>query len=125
MRNSRKDYYAASSRGPRDAMIQTWTRFHKQWFGNGDIVPVTVESLEKVSCLFKLGPYKSFKNYLSRIKEVHTESGYPWTQRLHNVARRCMRSVLRGVGGPTRSEAFDLDRVVSHLLANDVASGDD
>lgn len=62
MRNFRKDYYAASSRRPRDAMIQTWTRFHKQWFGNEDIVPVTVESLEKASCLFKLGAYKSFKN---------------------------------------------------------------
>eukprot|EP00435_Cladocopium_sp_Y103_P074311 s30_g48.t1 len=58
-------------------------------------------------------------------KEVHTEAGFPWTPRLHNAARRCTRSVLRGVGGPTRSEAFDLDAVVSHLMTNDVQGGDD
>ena len=50
---------------------------------------------------------------LSRVKEVHTESGYPWTQQLHNAARICTRSVLRGVGGPTRSEVFDLDSRVT------------
>ena len=117
----RKDFYAASSRRPRDAMVQTWTKFHRQWFGNDSIVPLTVESLEKVSCLFKLGSYKSYKNYLSRIKEIHTECGHEWTLQLHNAARRCTRSVLRGLGGPVRSEAFDLDGVVKHLLLNDVA----
>eukprot|EP00435_Cladocopium_sp_Y103_P022901 s3998_g5.t1 len=83
MSNFRNDFYAASSRKPRDAMIQTWTRFHRQWFGNEDIVPLTVESLEKVSCLFKMGSYRSYKNYLSRIKELHTESGHSWTLELH------------------------------------------
>lgn len=39
-----------------------------------------------------------------------------WTQSLQNVSRRCTRSVLRGLGGPTRSEAFDLEAVVKYLL---------
>lgn len=124
MRNLRKDYYAASSRRPRDAMIQTWTRFHKQWFGNEDIVPPWSRWKRRhASSSWELT--NPSRTSLSRVKEVHTESGYPWTQQLHNAARRCTRSVLRGVGGPTRSEVFDLDRVVSHHLANDVASSDD
>ena len=95
------DFYAASSRRPRDAMVQTWTKFHRQWFGHDDIVALTVELLEKVSCLFRLGSYKSYKNDLSRIKEIHTECEYEWTGQLHNAARRCARSVLRGLGGPS------------------------
>ena len=125
MASFRRDYYAASSRKPRDAMVQTWTRFHRQWFENDEIIPLTVDSLEKVSCLFKLGSYKSYKNYLSRVKELHSEAGYPWTPILQNAARRCTRSVLRGIGGPTRSEAFDLDKVTEYLLSNDVKTDGD
>ena len=118
MANFRKDYYAASSRKPRDAMFQTWLKFHRQWFNNDEVVPLTVDSLEKVSCLFKLGAYKSFKNYLARIKEVHCEAGFLWTPILQNSARRCTRSVLRGLGGPVRSEAFDVNTVVEFLKHN-------
>ena len=118
MDSLRKDFFAASSRKPRDALLQTWCRFHKQWFGNDEIVPLTKESIEKVSCLFKLGGYKSYKNYLSRAKELHCEHGHAWTQSLQNIARRCTRSVLRGLGGPSRSEAFDLCTVVEFLKHN-------
>ena len=116
----RSDFYAASSRRPRDAMLQTWAKFHRRWYANDDIVPLTVESLERVSCLFKLGGYKSYKNYLSRIKEHHQECGFVWTIALQNAARRCTRSVLRGLGGPARSEAFELDKVIKHLLLNNI-----
>ena len=115
MANLRRDYFAASSHKPRDALLQTWCKFHRLWYGNDEVVPLTVESLERVSCLFKIGACKSFKNYLSRIKELHTEWGYPWTMPLANAAKRCTRSVLRGLGGPVRSEAFDLEQVVNWL----------
>ena len=125
MSQFRGDFYAASSRKPRDAMLQTWARFHRRWYANNDIVPLTVESMEKVSCLFKLGAYKSYKNYLSRIKELHQESGYVWTHALQSSARRCTRSVLRGLGGPVRSEAFDLDRVVAFLKHSNIDIAED
>ena len=80
------------------------------------------DSLEKVSCLFKKGAYKSYKNYLSRIKEIHCEAGYAWTPQLHATARRCTRSVLRGLGGPARSESFNLMDVVEFLKHNYVES---
>ena len=125
MSQFRGDFYAASSRKPRDAMLQTWARFHRRWYANNDIVSLTVESMEKVSCLFKLGAYKSYKNYLSRIKELHQESGYVWTHALQSSARRCTRSVLRGLGGPVRSEAFDLDRVVAFLKHSNIDIAED
>ena len=43
------------------------------------------------------------------------DSGFLWTQSL----------VLRGLGGPTRSEAFDLEMVVNHLLVHDVEVAQD
>ena len=117
MADFRKDIYTATSRRPRDALLMTWTKFHRKWYGDqSDPVPITEASLERVACLFKIGGYKSFKNYLSRIKEHHVDSGFVWTQSLQNMARRCTRSVLRGLGGPTRSEAFDLESVVNYLL---------
>lgn len=125
MSQFRGDFYAALSRKPRDAMLQTWARFHRRWYANDDIVPLTVESMEKVSCLFKLGAYKSYKNYLSRIKELHQESGYVWSHALQSSARRCTRSVLRGLGGPVRSEAFDLDRVVAFLKHSNIDIAED
>ena len=103
-----------------DSLSQTvvWKRWHGSF-------PLSINSLEKASCLLELGSYKSFKNYLFRIKEIHTEAGYMWTQALQNAAPRCTRSVLRGLGGPSKSEAFDLDGVVRHLLCNDIAVTED
>lgn len=79
----------ASSQGPRDALVATWTKFHRYWFGeHSDPIPVTEESLEKVSCSFKLGGYESFKNYICRIKECHEEAGFLWDASLRYLARR-------------------------------------
>lgn len=126
MANLRRDYYAASSQRPRDALLTTWTKFHHKWYGeNSDVLPLTELSLERVSCLFKLGGYKSFKNYLSRIKECHVEAGFEWTNNLNLTARRCTRSVLRGLGGPARSEAFRLEDVLDYLKLNDESSNAD
>ena len=84
----------------------------------GDQVPVwplSEQSLVRVSALFKLGGYKSFKNYLSRAKDHHISLGFEWSDKLDAVARKCSRSVLRGLAGSTRSMDFDLVRISSHL----------
>ena len=110
------DYFAASTRHTRDAQLQTWLRFHNRWFGDTvPPVPLTENVLVAVSCLFKAGGYKSYRNYLGRAKDFHITPGFPWTDALQRVASRCTRSVLRGLGGPTRSEPFDFLDVVKHL----------
>ncbi|CAL1125718.1 unnamed protein product [Cladocopium goreaui] len=57
---------------------------------------------------FKAGGYRSFRNYISRIKDSHVMAGFPWTDLLQRNSQKCMRSVLRGLASPTRSEPFDL-----------------
>lgn len=112
------DMYASSSRAPRDALLRTWSKFHRQWYGpEVDVLPITEDKLLKVSSLFKKGGYKSVKNYLSRIKEHHITSGYVWGDRLDIFSKKCARSVLRGLGGSQRSEPFDL-LAVSEVLGD-------
>ena len=107
-----RDMYARTSCGPREALLATWERFHTLWFGNQvAVLPLTEEKLLKVTALFKAGGYKSYKNYLSRVKDAHVMAGNPWTDLLQRVAQKCSRSALRGLAGPTRSEPFELTRV--------------
>eukprot|EP00435_Cladocopium_sp_Y103_P056907 s446_g19.t1 len=110
------DMYASSSRAPRDALLNTWNRFHLKWFGESvEVLPTTEDKLFKVSSLFKRGGYKSVKNYLSRIKEHHITSGYDWPERLDVISKKCARSVLRGLGGAQRLEPFDLMSLLERL----------
>ena len=125
------DMYAITSRKPRDALLQTWLRFHKAWFGPSrdqelhGAFPLTEEKLVRVSALFKAGGYKSYKNYLSRAKDMHLELGFVWTGALHRLGQRCTRSVLRGLPGRGRSEAFDFSAVCCALRGLDTALSQD
>ena len=70
------DMYASSSRAPRDALLRTWPKFHRQWYGpEVDVLPITEDKLLKVSSIFKKGGYKSVKNYLSQIISLRDMSG--------------------------------------------------
>ena len=89
------DMFASSSRAPRDAPLNTWTSFHEKWFNNSGIIPLTPEKILGVSSLFKLGRYKSFKNYMSRIKDHHISAGHSWSDKLYLVSRKCTRSTDR------------------------------
>ena len=113
------DMYATTSRAPRDALLKTWYKFHESWFGSSDdVLPITEDKILKVSTYFKKGGYKSVKNYFSRIKDHHVMAGYHWDERLELIAKKCTRSVLRGLGGAQRSEAFDFEKVVAHLASH-------
>lgn len=46
-------------------------------------------------------------------------SGFDWSDRLDVVAKKCSRSVLRGLAGPVRSESFDLVAVTRTLRMGD------
>ena len=106
-----RDMYAKTSSGPREALLATWEKFHCLWYGEDlPVIPLTEEKLVHVTSLFKAGGYKSYKNYLSRIKDAHVMAGYPWTDILQRVAQKCSRSALRGLAGPIRSDAFELLR---------------
>ena len=108
-----QDVYAASSRAPRDALLNTWAKFHEKWFGsNVELLPLTEDKILKISSLFKKGGYKSVKNYFSRVKDRHITNGHEWSEKLDLVMKKCARSVLRGLGGAHRSDQFNFMEVV-------------
>ena len=110
------DFYASSRRAPRNSQIKTWEKYHELWYGDRDSAwPLTEQKLIRASALFKLGGYKSFKNYMSRAKDNHVSLGHAWTDKLDSVARKCSRSVLRGLAGSSRSMDFDLSKVAYHF----------
>ena len=112
-----EDVYATASRKPRDALLKTWVKLRVSWFGEDGEPPFPLDEVKlvRVSALFKIGGYRSFKNYLSRAKDRHLQLGYTWNEALSRVAQKCSRSVLRGLGGMSRSEAFDIRAVVEAL----------
>ena len=112
-----KDMHAKTSAGPREALLATWERFHGLWYGDSvPSLPLAEDKLIHVTALFKAGGYKSYKYYLSRIKDAHAMLGYPWTDLLQRVAQKCSRSALRGLAGPSRSEPFDLLRTYESTM---------
>ena len=57
--------------------VEVWRKFHCWWFGSDiPVLPLAVEKIKAISSLFKVGGYKSYRNYLSRIKEEHLRAGY-------------------------------------------------
>ena len=119
------DMYASTSKKPRDALLNTWVKLHTAWFGETGEPPFPLDEAKivRVSALFKNGGYKSYKNYLSRAKDRRLQLGYQWSENLNRKAQKCTRSVIRGLAGATRSEAFDLIAVhqaldgIPHSLA--------
>ena len=109
-----RDFHSATSKAPRDSRLKTWEIFHEQVMGDAPLVPVTRESLLKVSALFKAGRYRSFPNYLCIIKELHIKSDFIRSQLLERYAKDCERSVARGLSGMrARSEAFEFDKAMA------------
>ena len=111
-----EDFYAITTRAPREARLVTWQKFHVWWFGEDiPVLPLTVSKICRISALFKAGSYKSYKNYISTIKDQHIAEGYPWDDQLWRITQKCTKSVLRGLPGPSRSEPFDILDVVKFL----------
>ena len=55
LRDLERDMYARTSAGPREALLATWERFHKLWYGEEvPVLPLTEEKLLRVTSLFKL-----------------------------------------------------------------------
>ncbi|CAE8719354.1 unnamed protein product [Polarella glacialis] len=105
-----KETCAASSFAARNILLGTWLEFHRSFYGaqGPEPLPLTVESLRDVSAVFKSGNYRSYPNYLSRIKAEHIERGFDWTQQLDVAARKYKRSVMRGLGPARQSSEFNL-----------------
>ena len=94
----------------RRACWNSWSRFHKSWFG--DVVPVlplTTHKIMAVASMFRAGGYRSFDNYLSAARQAHIEDGGEFNDMLKLSAKRASRAVNRGIGPPKQSDTFDFE----------------
>ena len=71
------DFAARSNVRPRETQQTTWEYFHTKWFGpEVPVLPLTVEKIQGVAAQFKRGRYRSFSNYMQRMKDEHEEQGH-------------------------------------------------
>ena len=111
-----KDMFSATSAGPRRAVMATYYKLHRA--ANGDSVPVlplTASAVKKTAALFKAGGYKSYRNYISRVREDHIAAGYDISAQVDQMIRLCKKSVVRGLAGAVRSEPFSFEAVCTVL----------
>ena len=59
----------------------------------------------------KLGGFRSFQNYVSRIKDLHVRAGFTWSPQHAMEASQGLRSVTRGQGPARQSAPLDVDQV--------------
>jgi len=106
-----RDKSASSASSSRDSNLATWIQFHHDWFKDEEWLPLTPHKLACVASMFKQGGYRSYSNYLSRVKEEHVVHGGAWYDALDLEARKSVKSVLRGIGPPRQSADFNFAAV--------------
>ncbi|CAE8680307.1 unnamed protein product [Polarella glacialis] len=108
-----QDVTAASALSSRCSLLKTWSQFHFKFYGEFvPVFPITVDKLRDVAAIFKAGDYRSFPNYVSRIKEEHIRLNFDWTQQLDLFAMKYKKSVLRGMGPSRQSADLTLTRLI-------------
>ena len=97
--------HAASAQAPRDSLLCTWCKILREWHGEDtQVVPVQPEDIIIiVGAVMKKKGYRSFPNYVSRVKELHIRAGFDWSQRHALEVTEISRSVTRGAGPPRQS----------------------
>lgn len=105
MENYQREKYAASSASSRESHLRTWTAMLHAWHGAPvNPIPVEPEDIGVVGCLMKECEYRSFAQYVSRLRELHIRMGFTWTPQHALEAQAGIRSVTRGQG-PARQSA--------------------
>lgn len=114
--NLENDFHAASTKASRSSCLNTWLQFHHAWFQHEDPFPLTKDKIIAIAALFKKGKYKSFPNYLSRVKEEHVKAGFAWDDILDRISRDASRSVVRGLAPKQRSDSLDFIKAMGRCM---------
>lgn len=106
------DKFAASTEASRASHLETWIRFLHAWHGAPvNVVPVEVADIAAVGALMKEGGYRSFTQYITRVRDLHIKHGFEWTAQHVLEANQGIRSVTRGQGPPRQSAPLPVDEV--------------
>ena len=104
--------HVASAQAPRDSLLGTWCKILREWHGEDiQVVPVQPEDIIVVGAVMKKKGYRSFPNYVSRVKELHIRAGFDWSQRHALETTQISRSVIRGPGRRGNRQSYHLARL--------------
>ena len=110
-----RDMYARTSSGPLDSRRTTWTRLAAAW--GLPPLPLTVDLIHRVGASLKRGGYRSAEQYFSTARLWHVqELNQEVPPAVALAIRQTCRSVLRGLGGPARKDAFRLEGLAAARL---------
>ena len=111
----RRDMYARTSSGPADSRRTTWTRLAAAW--GLPPLPLTVQLVHRVGASLKRGGYRSAEQYFSTARLWHVqEHNQEVPPAVALAIRQTCRSILRGLGGPARKDAFRLEGLAAARL---------
>lgn len=110
--------YAKSSIAPQDALESTWRKFHIAWFGETvPMLPLDKDKMVAVSSMFRAGQYRSFRNYIYKVRDLRISEDYPWPPSLDRICKKCIRSVLRGIGPSQQAVDFNVEALHSLTIS--------
>ena len=105
----RAEIYARTTTKARRAREATLRRIARSaGFG---LLPVTEDKLELVAAALKEGAYRSGREYLSLLKQMHLAAGFAWAPMLDGLSRNFGRSLDRGLGPARRAPTLVLEEV--------------
>ena len=96
-----RDKYAPTTRGPkgsRQDFVEGLVLRARGW-----VYPLVPEGLQSAAACLKRGRYRAPSGYLGELKRSHVKQGGSWTDHLKLEMKDCVRSVIRGMGPPTRA----------------------
>ena len=116
MASFERDILARSTALTRASNVRTWIFFHVRWFGEGTpVLPLTPGIIFAIAAQFKAQGYRSFPNYVSAMKDVHSDE-YPWSAELARALKRAAHSTQRGIGPPKQCAELPVHRLLELRL---------
>ena len=106
------DMHAPSNRHVVNAKLNTVRNTLLLW--HVPLFPPTVAKLNAIGVVLKAGKYKSAETYYSVYRGACERSGFAFDSTMTRAVKDGVRSVTRGLGGPSRAMALPFDKL--HLL---------
>ena len=117
LRTLETEVYAESSRKTLDMKMRTVRSALSKW--GVPLLPPSMAAIKALRATLKKGGYRSAESYLVLYKNTCERQGLPYSADLLRAHRDCVRSCLRGLGGPTKAMALPFDRLGALDLEDD------
>ena len=112
-----RDVHAPSQRKVVEMKMRTITTAVGKW--GVPLFPPSAVAIKALAATLKRGGYRSAESYLLLYRAECERRGTPYTSDLARIHRDCVRSCLRGLGGPVRALGLPFERLGELDLLDD------